>query len=136
MNIVIDASLALSFYLEDERNERATELLESLGNYEIIAPSHWWSGMVNGLLMAERRKRINRNAIIETVQSLVMLDVKIIQITPTEFTEKIIPLAGNYNLTSYDACYLYLAIRERAVLATLDKALLRAARKEKAMVFG
>ncbi len=134
-NIVVDASIALSFCLEDERNEEATVLLSSLDKYKIIAPPHWWAEMVNGLLMAERRKRINAAERDEAMQQLMGLDPEIISIPPAEFAEKIVPLASSHKLTSYDACYLYLAIKEKAKLATLDKALRQAASKAGAVVF-
>jgi predicted nucleic acid-binding protein len=42
----------------------------------------------------------------------------------------VLPLAREHQLSAYDAAYLDLAIREGAVLATLDGAMRKAARKE------
>ena len=41
--------------------------------------------------------------------------------------DSVLQLAVCHNLTSYDACYLELALRKALPLATLDKALRRAA---------
>jgi predicted nucleic acid-binding protein len=43
----------------------------------------------------------------------------------------ILPIARQYGLTSYDASYLYLAMRNGIALATLDEKLRTAARKAK-----
>lgn len=133
--IIIDASAALALYLKDEGGDYATSLLRSLGSYRIIIPSHWWVEVSSGLLIAERRKRINFEEIDELMQRLIELDPEIIQITQAEYAQKIIPLARSYKLTSYDACYLYLALKEKAPLATLDKALKMAAGNAGAKVY-
>lgn len=44
-------------------------------------------------------------------------------------------LARTYGLTSYDVAYLELAIRESASLATLDKALIKAAQKADVKIY-
>lgn len=133
--IVVDASIALSFCLEDERNEEATALLADIGHYKIIGPPHWWAEITNGLLMAEKRKRINSHEINEAMKLLMALEIEIIPATTVEFAEKIIPLALSHKLTSYDACYLHLTITKKAPLATLDKALKTAASKAGAAIF-
>jgi predicted nucleic acid-binding protein len=134
-HIIIDASAALALYLKDEGEEYAIALLDLLYKHKIIVPQHWWVEITSGLLMAEKRKRINRREVDEAMQSLMALDAEIIHITPAEFAEEIIPLADGCNLTPYDACYLYLAVREKSPLATLDKALRQAAGKAGATVF-
>jgi predicted nucleic acid-binding protein len=46
-----------------------------------------------------------------------------------DYAEKLLRLAHNYDLSSYDAAYLELAGRKKAVLCTLDGNLQRAAEK-------
>jgi predicted nucleic acid-binding protein len=134
-NIVVDASVALAFCLEDESNEQATALLNSLDKYKIIVPSHWWVEVGNGLLMAVRRGRINIKERDEAMQLLIGLEPTILPISPSELIEEVFPIASYNKLTSYDACYLYLAVIKKAPLATLDKALRQAASKVGAEVF-
>lgn len=133
--IVVDASITLSFCLEDERNEEATVLLSSLDKYKIMAPPHWWAEVSNGLLMAARRGRINIKERDEAMQLLMGLEPIILPISSSELVEEVFPIASHYKLTSYDACYLYLAISKKAPLATLDKALRQAASRAGAVVF-
>jgi predicted nucleic acid-binding protein len=127
--VIVDASAALALYLKDEDGSYATSFADSLDEYRIMVPPHWWVEVTSGLLMAERRKRINRNEVDKIMESLIVLEAEVIQIAPADFAEKIIPLSYTHKLTSYDACYLYLAIKQKAPLATLDKALKEAANK-------
>jgi len=50
-------------------------------------------------------------------------------LTAHQSFSRILALGRAYNLSSYDAAYLELAIREGIPLAALDKNLLKAARK-------
>jgi predicted nucleic acid-binding protein len=49
--------------------------------------------------------------------------------------DEVFVLAERHNLTVYDAAYLDLAMRERLPLATLDKALIRAASQTGVAIF-
>jgi predicted nucleic acid-binding protein len=82
----------------------------------------------NALLMAERRKRITKDA---STVFLEQLQNAPIRIDRDAAIEDVTELARLHQLTVYDAAYLELAIREGAMLATLDKQLAKAARKHK-----
>ena len=49
--------------------------------------------------------------------------------TGPDYVKKLLLLCNNYNLSSYDAAYLELAQRKKAVLCTLDDSLRAAAGK-------
>ncbi|MEM7132096.1 MAG: hypothetical protein AAF702_37670 [Chloroflexota bacterium] len=49
--------------------------------------------------------------------------------TPPEI-ERMVPVMTTYRLTTYDACYLELALRRQFQVATLDKSLRIASEKE------
>ena len=53
----------------------------------------------------------------------------------TEAFDKVLPLARQYGLSTYDAAYLELAIRYAAPLATLDDDLQKAARRADVRLF-
>ena len=58
-DIVLDASIALQWFLEDETDRKySLEILASLAEARAIVPSLWFYEVGNGLLMAHRRKRI------------------------------------------------------------------------------
>jgi predicted nucleic acid-binding protein len=57
---VLDASLALQWFLEDETDRRhSLAVLSRLSEQRAIVPLLWFYEVGNGLLMAQRRKRID-----------------------------------------------------------------------------
>ena len=57
---VLDASLALQWFLEDEENRKySLAVLASLSEKRALVPLLWFHEVGNGLLMACRRKRIS-----------------------------------------------------------------------------
>ena len=56
---ILDASVTLAWFFEDEKTDWSEELLERLrqGN-RVVVPAHWAAEVANGLLMAVRKKRI------------------------------------------------------------------------------
>ncbi len=58
-DLVLDASLTLQWFLEDEADrEYGLAVLASLSNKRAAVPVLWFYEVGNGLLMAHRRKRI------------------------------------------------------------------------------
>jgi predicted nucleic acid-binding protein len=124
---VIDASLALQWFLEDE-SERAYSLsiLARLEDSEAVVPILWFYEVGNGLTMAHRRKRITLDQIIDFIRRGEALPIQVGgQETGTIL--QLTRLAQAHGLTSYEAAYLDLAARLRLPLATTDKSLRRAA---------
>jgi predicted nucleic acid-binding protein len=127
--LVIDGSTILGVLLRDEHSsytERALEAIE--GDRELYVPSHWWIEAVNGLLMAERRKRFSEAEMTQAFLFIQSLPVITDDETASRCGGDTTALARRYALTIYDAAYLELALRRRAGLATIDKALARAAK--------
>lgn len=128
--IILDASVALAFCLEDERGQFPESAISLLETSPLAVPAHWWAEICNGLLMVERRKRITANEHSQCIQLLAGLEPQILPISPPEFDVGVFALASQHHLTIYDACYLYLAMRESYPLLTFDKALKKAGRAE------
>jgi predicted nucleic acid-binding protein len=125
--LVIDSSAALSWTLGDEQGS-GLALLETMAEEPAIVPVHWILEVTNALRMAVQRARLRsdeRHAIVERLKDLpITVDAETIARGWGE-----IPLiADRFALTTYDAAYLELAIRLELPLATMDKALARAAR--------
>jgi predicted nucleic acid-binding protein len=58
-DVVLDASLALQWFLEDETDRKySLGVLSNLSERRAIVPVLWFYEVGNGLLMAHRRKRI------------------------------------------------------------------------------
>ena len=118
---VLDCSVALAWCLEDESNEYADNLLDLLVDQQAIVPSLWHLEVMNVLLMAQRRGRVEQGKIPLILQTLSNLPISTDKREIDINDESFINFANQYQLTSYDATYLYLAKREKIPVATLDK---------------
>ncbi len=92
-----------------------------------MVPSLWWFEIRNLLVMNERRGRLTES---ESLRFLRRLDRLGITEDRTPQESEVLRLARTHRLSVYDAAYLELALRNRIRLATLDKALARAAQQE------
>jgi predicted nucleic acid-binding protein len=127
LTVVVDASIALAWALPDEDNVAVDNVLRANDEAKWIAPSHWPVEVANGLLMAERGKRIDLAHASRSILKLNALEVELDYDGVTNAFNRVLPLARAYGLTLYDALYLELAERLGVRLATLDRELRAAA---------
>ena len=126
---VLDCSVAVAWLIESEARPETDTLLERhLRKGGALVPDVWGLELGNVLVQAEKRGRITH------AQMTIMLEfVGRLPITMdgdgTRALKEVLTLARVASLTTYDAAYLELAMRRGIPLATLDKTLLRAARK-------
>lgn len=127
--LALDGSAALALLLPDERESPgARKVHEALATgVAVHVPAHWWVELTNGVVMAERRKRLTLAMGMEALNLIPALNVVTDDESPFKTTPAVAALARQQNLTAYDAAYLELAIRRRAALASQDKDLLKAA---------
>lgn len=125
---VIDNSIILSWCLEDEGRRYTDALLDCIGEYEALVPAVWPLELSNALLMAERRKRLTTAEVTHILSIIETLPIVIEQEPPERAWTEVLSLARAQRLTTYDASYLDLAMRMGIPIATLDKALKKAAR--------
>jgi len=59
VNFVVDSSVTQSWCFEDERTPATQAVLEQIGESGAVVPQHWPLEVLNGLMMAERRRRID-----------------------------------------------------------------------------
>jgi predicted nucleic acid-binding protein len=125
-DLVLDASLALQWFLEDETGRQyGLSVLASLSNKRAAVPILWFYEVGNGLVMAHRRKRITLDQIDGFLTRLKALPIDAAQQAPSEILE-LPALAQKHSLTNYDAAYLALAMRLNLPLATTDADLRKA----------
>jgi predicted nucleic acid-binding protein len=127
LSLVLDSSMCLAWCFEDERGPRVLAIIDRVIEEGAIVPCLWRYEIGNGLLMAQRRQRLDaarRTAILATLDAFGIAEDREPEGDPWKATAK---LADLYGLTVYDASYLELAQRRRLPLATLDTALQRAA---------
>ena len=126
-DLVLDASLALQWFLEDESGrDYSLAVLTTLAEKRALVPLLWFYEIGNGLLMAHRRQRVSFEQIEGFLTRLKALPIGAAQDTPGDILE--LPgIARTHGLTNYDAAYLRLAARYNLPLATNDSLMRKAA---------
>jgi predicted nucleic acid-binding protein len=134
-DLVLDASLTLQWFLEDEADRKySLSVLSSLSEKQAVVPVLWFYEVGNGLLMAYRRKRIAQDQIAGFLTRLKNLPIEAAPQVPVEILN-LPALAQTHSLTNYDAAYLSLALRLQLPLATTDAALRQAASAAAVQIF-
>jgi predicted nucleic acid-binding protein len=125
---VADASATLPWCFEDEATPATEALLERLRAGEpAVVPAHWPTEVMNGLIMAVRRGRIDLERVSRFARDLAALPIRIETSHAPAAWDAVIRVATEYQLTVYDAAYLELAERIGIPLASLDSDLRKAA---------
>lgn len=121
---VLDCSVAVAWFFEDEFDDYSELVRQALLNKGVVAvtPGIWSAEVANVLFQAERRKRINTTQVNQAIRVLSQLPIDI-DYLPIGNMGHVLRLCRTYTLTSYDALYLELALRENIPLATGDKKL-------------
>jgi len=128
---VVDASAALAWCFEDEAGSWSDELLERLRQDDrIVVPAHWPTEILNGPLVASRRKRIETDQPALFWDELARLPIETEPALTTVQAKTVLALSEKHGLTVYDAAYLELAQRRQLPLGTLDTDLRKAAQAE------
>ena len=133
MPFVVDASVAACWLLPDEAARAAALAYARFPDDTAIVPTLWWFEMRNIFIVSERRGRIDSS---RTAMAMALLRGLPIRVDAASDEDLLLTLARRHGLTAYDAAYLELALRLGLPLASLDDALLRAARTEGVPIIG
>jgi predicted nucleic acid-binding protein len=136
VSLVLDSSVTLSWCFKDERTEATQAVLHRVAEEGALVPTLWRFEVANGLQMGVRRKRIDRERRDLLLANLAGIEIAVDPDCDAQAWSASVRLADRHGLTLYDAVYLELAQRQRLELATLDSALLDAARTERVPVVG
>ena len=128
--IVVDASVVLAWCFRDEGDAIAERALDLVVTEGAAAPAHWPLDVANGLLTAERRRRISTADVAKARELLGALDIEIVPVELSTAGGSVLDLARKHSLSAHDAAYLGLAWFRNVALATIDEALIRASRRE------
>ena len=120
--VVVDVSVLIAVFLPDESDPVSFEQLLDEG-VQLVSPSIMPTEFANTLLVAARRRRIQSRDLQEFADILGDTPIQIDATTPERSLREVLHLAEATGLTAYDACYLELAIRTGAQLATIDRQL-------------
>jgi predicted nucleic acid-binding protein len=128
-HFVVDNSVVMSWCFKDETNKYADAILHKLSEARAVVPSIWPLEVVNVLLVAERRKRLSEADSTRFITLLTQLPIIVEQERPENMMKELLTFARAYNLSSYDASYLDLAMKRGYPIATSDNKLIQAARR-------
>jgi predicted nucleic acid-binding protein len=132
-SVVLDSSIGAAWCFPDEETSYTKAVLQTVAApSEAVAPRLWAYEIRNSVLLGVRRNRITQAHAEDFLDTLNSLPIRLAD--PPSY-DAVFALAGRYALTVYDAAYLDLAIREGLPVATLDKALTRAAEQSGVAVF-
>jgi predicted nucleic acid-binding protein len=121
VSLVLDASLTMAWYFEDEATPATEEVLDRVTETSAAVPSLWRFEVGNTLQMAIRRKRIDAAYRDAVLTELAAMPITIDTETDAHAWTTTLRLSERFALTLYDAAYLELAQRRDLPLATLDQ---------------
>ena len=127
MSFVVDASVAGSWLMPDERSAAATQLGRRMLAEGAVALDLFRHEVRNLLVMAVQRGRMPEDLL---WAQLARIERMPIRLAPSGPSARIAQRALTHRLTAYDAAYLDLALDQALPLATLDQKLRTAARAE------
>ncbi len=120
MTFVLDSSVTLSWYFEDQSTDATLALLDAVVENGAIVPPLWRLEILNGLQSALRRKKIDRAYRDASLSDLSLLPIIVDTETDLHLKDRTLGLADRFDLTIYDAVFLELAERRELSLASLD----------------
>lgn len=129
---VLDNSVVMRWLLSSGRptdQSYAQAVLESLTRAQAMVPNLWHLEAANVLLGAATRNEIEVAEAERFTVQLEKLPISVDTSTAHQAFSHTMSLSRAYKLSSYDAAYLELALRESIPIATLDNALAKAAKK-------
>lgn len=128
---VLDNSVVMRWLLQSKKTvdqDYSETVLKSLVETNALVPNLWHLEAANVLLAAEKRHEIKPGDMERFIDQLESLPIVVDTMTSQKAFNRTLALAKALRLSSYDAAYLELAIREGLPLASLDKSMRKAMR--------
>jgi predicted nucleic acid-binding protein len=130
MSLVLDATVALAACFADEQSAYTDAVVKALSTGEVAyVPCIWPLEVLNGLFIAERRKRVSGEDVSQIIRFLDGFDVEVDGSGSLLVSGEDFRLARQLAVSVYDAAYLGVAQRRGLPLATVDPHLAAAAKK-------
>jgi len=138
MSFVLDNSITMRWFFGDGGKRElayATQVLDALAHSTALVPITWGLEVSNVLARAEAQNLVLQARSDAFLNLLSELDIAVDDATFAQAFSGTLNLARRYRLSSYDASYLELSLREGVALATLDQSLKKAATKAGVALF-
>lgn len=138
MRFVLDAGVALAWFLPDEQPEDrsyAYDVLRSMreGAAFAVVPLLWHEEIAHALLRERRAKRLSAGRFVGATEGLGALDVET-DLTGTT-AQLLIARGLHYHLQGFDAVYFHLAKMRALPIAAIDRGLRTACRSHGVKLF-
>ena len=129
MVYVYDTSFVGAVIIPDEKNQRIDKLQKTVGEEEdIFVPQLFWYEIASVFNKLIRYERYTFDEVMQFFPYITEIRLTTDFETGDVYSQKLLRLSSHYRLSAYDAAYLELAERKKAVLCTLDKNLTAAAK--------
>lgn len=121
MNVVIDASVLIKFFIPEILSEKPEELNVRVaeGDLGLLAPNLIFAEVGNIIWKKHRMKELIRSEVEEIVEAIVSMPIAV------ETSKALLPLAVDmglaYGITVYDAVYVSLAKIHETIWVTADR---------------
>ena len=127
-SVVADASVALKWVVTEAGSEQANTLLSDLANgtITIVAPAHLVGEVANGLRKRVSQGVLSRDDALAAIDTLDALELDYLVDSARWF--RTLRAAMDWQVTTYDALYVLLALDVAGELVTGDARLVEAAR--------
>ena len=130
---VVDASVSLKWALDDEEAVAQTIALRDdavEGRLTLFAPSLWYYEVINGLVTAARRRRLDPEIGRFGLERILALGVRLVDPEATAVYDD----STRFGIAAYDAAYLTLASALQIELWTGDRHFYDAVRRDARLV--
>ena len=129
MIYIYDASFVGALIIPDEKNSAVDKANNAIDENDIICvPQLLWYEVANIFNNLLRRKRFGSDEITHLFKIISAINFTTDSETGVNYSMKIWDISNKYGLSAYDAAYLELAHRKKAILCTLDEDLINAAK--------
>lgn len=138
MKFVLDNSITMRWFFGDGKKEDlnyAKDVLETMKQAIALVPTIWGLEVSNVIVKAEAKGLVKESRSALFLNMIKELDIEPDMKTYLYSLNDILNLARRYGLSTYDASYLELSLRENIPLATLDEDLIKAAKKAGAKIY-
>lgn len=132
MIFVLDNSVTMRWFFGDGKPQElayAGKVLDAMKEDNALVPVTWGLEVSNVIARAEAKGLVTEARSDAFLEMLEGVDIDVDSATFEHARSDTLHLARRYNLSSYDASYLELALRLGIPLATLDEDLQKAAKK-------
>ena len=113
MEIIVDACAIMAVIVKEPERDLVIELTK---NVEILSPDMVSYEIANALTKMMKKKVIKREQMVNAFNYFKKIPIKTIKVD----IEKALEIAWDFNIYSYDACYLEVAKRLNLSLLTFD----------------